>query len=243
MEFISAVHSEMIKVKHTSFWAIHAIIPILGALIFILYFMIYQDLNEYRKFKLILELIALVFPLLISVIVGINITQEERASYFQAILAVPNRSKLFGAKLVMLYVAGILALAILLGLFIFGSSILKLVSPLSIIVLMQAAIGLALGNLIVYMWHLFLSLKFGLGISIFCGVFESLQCILYSNIKLQGIWRYIPFAWSMDWIQDILNDRLLDRMVEWTIIVVLMTCFSLVIIRWFYYWEGRKNYE
>ena len=64
---------------------------------------------------------------------------------------------------------------------------------------------MAFCNLIIYILHLFLSFKFGLGLSLFWGVFESLQCILYSNIELKGVARYIPFAWSMNWVQDILS--------------------------------------
>ena len=54
------------------------------------------------------------------------------------------------------------------------------------------------------------SFKFGLGLSLFWGVFESLQCILYSNIELKGLARYIPFAWSMNWVQDILSRQIFN---------------------------------
>ena len=109
--------------------------------------------------------------------------------------------------------------------------------------LTRAAVGIAFCNLIIYALHLFLSLKFGLGISLFWGVFESLQCILYSNIELNGIARYIPFAWSMNWLQDILNDRFFNHGTEWIGIAVLTIGGLLLIFLWFSHWEGRKNYE
>lgn len=242
MGFFSAVHSEMLKVKHTLFWAIHVLAPIFGGLLFILYFMIYSGVDEYKKIKLLLELIAMLFPLVISVIVGMNIIQEEKNSYFQTILAVSNRYKVLGAKLFMLYVAGNFAFVGLLFLFVLGVNVLGIMENLNISMLSCAAMGIVFGNLSIYIWHLFLNLKYGIGISLFFGVFESLQCILYSNIELQGIWRYIPFAWSMNWIQDSLNNNLLGRMVEWVSIAFLTVCFLLILMKWFSHWEGRKSH-
>ena len=185
MGFIYGVHSERAKVRHTLFWTIHFCVPVMGALLFLIYYLLYGSTADSKKLKMILELTAMVFPLLTSVIVGLNVTLEERDSHFQTLLAVPNRYK------------NILAL----------------------------------------------SFKFGLGLSLFWGVFESLQCILYSNIELKGIARYIPFAWSMSWIQDTLNQQFFSYGTEKVWIAVLMIGGLLLTLFWFSHWEGRKNYE
>ena len=109
---------ELLKVKHTSFWKIHAAMPLIGALLFALYFLLYGSVDGGRKLKLILELTVVVFPLLIGVIVGLNVLQEERASHFQTLLAVPNRGRMFLAKLIVLYGAGAAALGCLYALFL-----------------------------------------------------------------------------------------------------------------------------
>ena len=109
--------------------------------------------------------------------------------------------------------------------------------------LIGAAVGIAFCNVIIYILHLFLSFKFGLGISLFWGVFESLQCVLYSNIELKGIARYIPFAWSMNWIKDILNRQLFTYGAEKIGIAALTIGSFLLILLWFSHWEGRKSYE
>lgn len=98
-------------------------------------------------------------------------------------------------------------------------------------------------NFIIYILHLFLSFKFGLGLSLFWGVFESLQCILYSNIELKGLARYIPFAWSMNWVQDILSRQIFNYGTEKIWIAALTTGGLLLTLLWFSHWEGRKNYE
>lgn len=102
---------------------------------------------------------------------------------------------------------------------------------------------MALGNLIIYVLHLFLSLKFGLGVSLFWGVFESLQIIMYSNIELKGAAQYIPFAWSVNWVHDILNHTFWQNGIEWLLTLILTACALLAAIKWFSHWEGRKNYE
>lgn len=38
MGFLGAVHSELVKVKHTPFWTMHLCLPVVGALLFIVCF-------------------------------------------------------------------------------------------------------------------------------------------------------------------------------------------------------------
>ena len=98
MGFIYALRSEQEKTKHTSYWAIHFCVPVMGALIFLAYYSLYASTADSKKLKMILEITTTVFPLLISVIVGLNVTLEEKASHFQTLLAVPNRHKNMLAK-------------------------------------------------------------------------------------------------------------------------------------------------
>ena len=85
---------------------IHGIIPVIGAALFVFYFVFYRSVDGAEKLKLIMELTAMVFPLLISVIVGLNISQEEKSAHFQTLLAVPNRKAVFLAKLLALFLSG-----------------------------------------------------------------------------------------------------------------------------------------
>ena len=110
---------------------------------------------------------------------------------------VPDRRKILLAKFIALYLSGIFSLTLLFTLFAIGAGIM----PWGLLI--QSVLGLAIGSFVTYALHLFLSLKFGLGISLFWGVFECLQCILYSNIELHGLWRFIPFSWSVNWVHDV----------------------------------------
>lgn len=75
------------------------------------------------------------------------------------------------------------------------------------------------------------------------GVFECLQCILYSKIELRGPFRYIPFAWQVNWIEDVFSDRLSVNCVEWFLIMILTGGILIMVLWWFSQWEGRKNHE
>ena len=243
MGVIDAIRSEREKVKHTSFGMLHLCLPILGESIFIIYYFFYCNMEDEKKLKMILELTATVFPLLISGIVSLNITLEERAAHFQTLLAEPSRCNIIIAKLMYIYCMGIFALFILFLLFILGLHLLEIADTLQVAILIKAVLGIACCNFIIYILHLFLSFKFGLGVSLFWGVFESLQCILYSNVELKGMARYIPFSWSINWIQDILQYQFSVHITEWIWIAMLTLGSVVLILLWFSHWEGRKNYE
>ncbi len=159
------------------------------------------------------------------------------------LLGVPDRCKAMLTKLVVLYGAGIAALFSLFLLFLLGVHFLRTANTIPLYMFVKAGAGMAFYNFIIYALHLFLSFRFGLGISLFWGVFESLQCILYSNIELNGMARYIPFAWSMNWVHDVMNDRLSVHATEWIWIAVFTIGGVLLTFLWFSHWEGRKNYE
>lgn len=241
MRLYSSVRSEMMKLKHTSFWTTHIVIPIIGAALFVFYFQQYGNVGSDKKLKLIMELLAMAFPLLISIITGLNILQEERASYFQNVLAVSSRSKRFLSKLIVLYGTGTISLSALTAFFVLGVSLVGKVETIQIGLLLKAVLGIAVGNIIIYILHLFLSFKFGIGISLFFGVFETLQCIMYSNIELHGVARFIPFSWAIILMHDMLDSS--ESLAELAIILLLTAVALIITLIWFNNWEGRKNNE
>lgn len=243
MKLSAAIRSEYVKVKHSAFWKIHIAMPILGALLFCFYFIFYPQVPVVDKLKLILECIALVFPLLIAIVVGLNTHLEERASHFHVLISVPSRKRMFLAKLTMLFGTGLFALVLLFLLFLLSLFLTGRIGGINVFQLFQASFSIAYGNLILYLFHLIICLKFGLGLSLFLGVFESLQIILYSNIHLQGAARFIPFSWSVNAMNDILFHRFWQNRIFWLATLVITIGVLLIAIHWFNAWEGRKNDE
>ena len=78
---------------------------------------------------------------MISVIVGLNVALEEKASHFQTLLAVPNRHKNMLAKLTYLYGSGVFALFFLL--FVIGIHLLGMADTVQLGMLIGAAAGMA----------------------------------------------------------------------------------------------------
>ena len=62
MGMIALVRADFLKQRHTSYWGIHTVIPIAGAILFVFYFLLYQNVDELRKLRLLLELAAMGVP-------------------------------------------------------------------------------------------------------------------------------------------------------------------------------------
>lgn len=236
------IGSECYKLRHTIWGWIHLWMPLMGALVFLSYFMLYEGEEPYRKWNLVLEITAMFFPILISVVVGIAVSVEEKNCNLQTMLALPGRKKVLLAKLIVLYGAGMGAVTVLflilgMGIFVKGITTIALKS------IFAAVAGLVFWNLFIYIFHLFLQLKFGLGVSLVWGVFECLQCILYSNVELNGNWRLLPFSWSVSWVHDVLRGEVAMYLWEWGICVGITAVALLGMLQWFARWEGRKGSE
>ncbi len=236
----AAIRSELIKLRHTPYWMIHMLVPLIGATLFVLYFLLYSSTNGTQKLKLIVEVTAMVFPLLISVVVGLNMLPEEKASRFQTLLEAPDRKKAYLSKLTVLFLSGMLSLTMLFFFFSIGITAFTK-ETLQWKMILLAFLGLSFCSFILYVLHMFLNLKFGLGISLFFGVFECLQYILCSNIELRGIWCYLPFSWSANWINGMFRGYLAEQEAEWIISGILTAFILSAVLIWFTHWEGRKS--
>ena len=109
----NVINSEFIKVKHTSYWKLHIFLPVIGALLYIAYFAIYSTVPVLNKENFLLELTATVFPLVISIVTGLNSSLEERASHFQCILSSKKRISIWNGKLTFLILTGLFSICLL----------------------------------------------------------------------------------------------------------------------------------
>ncbi len=116
----NVINSEFIKVKHTSYWQLHIILPVVGALLYIAYFAIYSTVPALNKENFLLELTATVFPLVISIVTGLNSSLEERASHFQCILSSKERISIWNGKLIFLILTGLFSIQLLMITFWLG---------------------------------------------------------------------------------------------------------------------------
>ena len=51
MGLISLVHADLIKQRHTAYFGIHTLIPIVGAALFTFYYLLYKAVDELQRLK------------------------------------------------------------------------------------------------------------------------------------------------------------------------------------------------
>lgn len=229
----------MLKLKHSSFWIFQLSIVVLATFFLGTYFKTYIRQDEISRLKLVFEMLATVFPVICSISAAYLIRQEEQISGLYGMLAVPQRGKAICQKLVFVWLVE--SAEVMMITFVIG--ILSSAQSRVIIKLIAIYGGMTILSLFFLVFHFFLNLKFGMGVSLFWGIFESMQAVIYSNIKLSGGFRYIPFAWLMEWNRDVLENTLLSHQYFWYMCSVLLMVFLASFIKWFQSWEGRKNYD
>ena len=243
MIFLHSLKSEYTKTKHSSYPWIHLLLPFVGALLFILYFSLYVNTPIYNKCKMVLELTATVFPLLIGIITAIVTTLEEKASYFYRVLSCQHRSFVYLGKLFLLYLSGVGSMLLLFFFFAGGVTLFTSTEAFPYFILLKSFLALVISGLFFYTIHLFISFKFGIGISIFLSIVEALLTILFSNIPLNNIWRLIPFSWSVKLSDLILQGKFSEFYSGIVTIVIITILLIFVTTIWFQQWEGKKSYE
>lgn len=238
MSVIKGFAIEALKLKRSSFWMFWLGSTLLGMFFLGFYFRMYNSQTEEKRISLIFEMIATLLPLICSIATAYLIRQEEQIANLYGMLAVCRRGKNICIKLLFTWLLGSASIfGLFLGIAILGSGDGKITLRL-----IELFGGMAFFSLFFYIFHFFMNLKFGIGISLFWGVFESMQAVMYSNIRLRGAFRLIPFAWLMEWKQDIQDELFLQNISFWSGCVFLLLVSLLLFVRWFTGWEGRKNY-
>ena len=241
MSIIRGVRSELLKLCHTAVLWLHVMIPVIGAAVFLLYFALYQNTENIKKAALVLELTAVVFPIIVGMVCGMMSSLEERAGHFQTMMmspagrVIPYLNKLFAA----ISLGGTSTL-LLVGLIAAGSNAFSL-EHISWEVLFLSAFGMFLGTIPLYVIHMFLSIGWGLGISVFVGVAESMLAVMFSNVDIVT-WPFIPCAWGVMFLRNTLFSVTMT-MSEIIPIIVLSLVFLLLSFAWFGRWDGRKSAE
>ena len=214
--------AEFLKCKHSVLLYIHILIPLLGAIIFAGYFLV-SGWDVQTKVSAYLEVLAVSFPFLAGIIVGIVVQIEHQAGHYQLMLGtIPSRPATYIGKILLLIIGAIGAVVLALGVF----------------ALIYQEAPFALG------------LNFGKGASMGLGIAGSLIAALMITGLGDVVWRYNPWAWgvrSMDYIVlewsqpdifKLLSADFMSGIVIALLCSLLLFFFSIV---WFCSWEGGKG--
>lgn len=197
-----AIKSEVVKLRHTPIFLLHIIVPLLGGLLFAMYFHLYSGQQSItQRLNLILQATSAFFPLAISIAVSLGINLEEEGHFQALFVGMESKSKLIIAKLILFLGMGAVAIVILFLPILFSVAVMDQELSISVLnTVLYSYVYLILGNIVTYIIHFWLSLKSGLGASVITGVLESLIVILFSNLPLKLVisWEYIPWAWAVN---------------------------------------------
>src|SRR3712207_5572149 len=186
------------------------------------------------------------------------IEQELKAGKFKEMLSIEyGKGICLLSKILVVLVMGFFSLSLAVGGFFIGFEyILKQnILPFKFYAILTLLIFMA--EIFIYLFHLWLSIKFGSGASIGMGIFESLFSGLIITGLGDGIWQWIPCAWSIRFCNnffikktnsiDIFN-KLADFNTGLSINAVgVRNCIIYTIILgillgiWFNFFEGRKS--
>ncbi|MCB2338812.1 lantibiotic immunity ABC transporter MutG family permease subunit [Clostridium estertheticum] len=246
---LRCIKSDFYKLRHTSIPWIHLLIPLAGAFMFLLYYHTTSK-NSISDIRAYLEILCIAFPLLIGIISGIIIEQEEQAGNFQTLLcSTKSKNTTYLSKLIVLLLLGIFSITLAIGPFALEFQVVPYLFYL------KEAGALVLGNIFIYILHVFISLQFGKGASTGLGIFESLISALMITGLGDKTWHFIPCAWGVRFcdylvfkftyhsVNSYATQVALDTK-QGLFIMLFATCIAFVTsLFWFRKWEGRKSYE
>ncbi|TCK92591.1 ABC-2 type transport system permease protein [Natranaerovirga hydrolytica] len=249
--FINVIKSDLYKVRHSTFWIIHILVPILGV-ICMLFLSKYGSIDTYRKLVMCFSMIAIAFPTLIGCITSVIIDQEYGAGGLQHLLMIPSRRQAILSKIFIANIAGLLATVLSCTLFGYGLYFFGVNAEVPHAIFWQGAIILWLGNVALYNGHMFIALRFGKGASIGIGVVGSLFSALLRTGLGAGIWYLIPYGWAIRLSKDLINQvssgqsfvNHSNEMMFAYILCFLFTLLSfLLLVLWFQKFERRQISE
>ena len=258
MQIVRLLSADCKKTKHTPLLWMHLAIPLIGAAAMVCYDFFSKSAYSVSNVGGYLQLLAIAFPLLIGVICSLCIEQESQAGKFQ-VLFTSSRPKYlaFISKFIFLLLLGFGAA--LLAVFCYAGGISavlhKNLFPWSFY--LTATLILTGSFLFCYIFHLFLSLRFGKGASMGVGIAELLLAAIFITDLGDKIWVAFPSTWGIRFVTTWTNfasksalqaDKYM--MVSQTsaelhtgiLVCIVATILSILFASvWFSHWEGQKS--
>lgn len=189
------MRADFMKIKNTAVLAAHLIIPVVMAVVFLLYYRV-SAWDSFSKVQAFFQLMGMGYPFLIGVFCAILAEQELSAGNYQAMLAVADRRITFSSKLLLLLLSG--AFSVVLASVIFGTGYYwGMKQQVVSYAYYWVAAGIMLGgNVFLYILHLFLALRWNKGVTIGLGIAESLLSAVLVTGLGDGIWIFVPAVWA-----------------------------------------------
>lgn len=255
MQILRLIKSDFLKMKHTPFYFIHICLPFIGVLIFLKYYSsaLFSPVN---KVNVYLEAISIAFPTLIGILCSMVIEQEVMAGKFKEMLSIEyGKGKCLLSKILVLLLLSLCSLSLAIGGFFLGFQYVLKQNVFPLGFYSNATLIIFGAQIFLYLFHLWLTIKFGSGASIGMGIFESLFSALLITGLGDGIWQWIPCGWSVKFCDNFfikesgsidifnevanINTMINNNVVGFRNCVIFTIAFAIFFGIWFNFFEGR----
>lgn len=236
--WIRLLRAERYKMKHTILPVMHAGIPLVGSILFLLYYRA-AALNGIEQVSGFMETAGLGLPFLVSLICSRSMALEEGNHYQIFLGGSAGRTLSLLAKCIVLQLLGLAAVILGTGMFALGELYLLGNADIPVIVYPAGALALWLGSLIQYPVHLFLNMRFSQSVSMGTGVAQSVLAALLVTGLGEGIWQLIPCSWSIRMSMEVLKSMVIpgetfSRKEGITFLLISVAVCAIIFV-WFHY--------
>ena len=206
MSLWRAVLSECVRLRRSPLIALHLACGLIAGIACGAYFGV-APWDPRLGTDAFVQLIGALMPLMVAIVCGLDVDGEREASGLANLLAVPSRRIALAARVLVLWLLGVIAVAVALGSFsvvlgAFGRD------GFSAGVYARSAVGMAAGSLVLYVVSVWLTLALGRNAAIGVGA-AGLACALFAvgglahglvtgelTAASSGVLGYVPFAWA-----------------------------------------------
>ncbi len=187
---------ENYKMKHTILPIMHVGIPLVGSILFLLYYgaVSWDGITQVSCF---MEIVGLGYPFLVSLICSRSMRLEEGNHYQTFLGGSAGRIPALLAKCVSLQLFGLAAVILGIGFFGLGEIYLLGNTDIPAMAYPVGILALWIGSLLQYPIHLFLNMRFSQSVSMGIGVAQSVLAALLITGLGEGIWQFVPCSWSI----------------------------------------------
>lgn len=245
---IRGIRSEAWKGRHSLFFPVQLLLPLLAIGALKLYYEIGHAFTASFRLSVAVTLLAAAFPVGIAWMTAVSVGREEE-SRFQRLLTAPSRAGVLAGKLLVLYGMGVLAA---------GTAVSGLYLPVPELsaaggVLLFTAFA-AVGA-ILYPLHMFLNLRFGKTCSLLAAFAGGVLGLLLLTGIGDACWQWLPYSALARLVRYVgalycgelsEQERLIYgmeiRKAAPALLLWLSVCIPAVFI-WFRRWEGRSVME
>lgn len=247
-ELFHLMRAELLKMRHTFLYGLHLGTPVLGSLIFVLYYRM-SGWNEIAQISGFVEVTGIALPFAVSLVCAGNVGLEEE-NHFQTFLGSSVR-KWNGFLAKWLVLLGLCFITVSAAVLLFGAGFHWGIGKegISFADYVILAVTLCMGSAPLYLEHLFLNLRFTKIVSLSVGVAQFLLSSLFLTGLGDGRWQLFPCAWSSRGVLLVLAyltgkdmGNVPDAEVKTSLLICLLlfTAIYAIIRAWFHFYEGRQ---